>query len=115
MMRLVVETDLTLTCHMMMIFRSVPGLPIPVPNVTLEYVCIVQNATVKMIETNTMCYTLNESIWRRWVWMDRATEEPGGSNNDRIFFMEYPLLFLNYLYITFPLTQQETVTTSTSS
>ena len=35
--------------------------------------------------------------------------EPGGSNDDKIFFMKYPYPFLQYWYGTFPLTQQETI------
>ena len=40
--------------------------------------------------------------------------EPGGSNDDKIFFMKYPYPFLQYWYGTFPLTQQETTPTDTS-
>ena len=40
--------------------------------------------------------------------------ESGGSNDDKIFFMKYPLPFLQYWYETFPLTQEETTPTDTS-
>ncbi len=44
----------------------------------------------------------------------QGNTEPGGSNDDKIFFMKYPLPFLQYWYETFPLSQQETTTTGTS-
>ena len=44
----------------------------------------------------------------------QGSREPGGSNQDTIFFMKYPLSFLKYWYTTFPLVLQETKTTGTS-
>jgi len=41
----------------------------------------------------------------------RAT---GGSSSDRIFFMKYPIPFLQHWYGTFPPAQQDTTTTGTS-
>ena len=44
----------------------------------------------------------------------QVSTEPGGSNDDKIFFMKYPLPVLKYWYETFPLSQEETTTTGTS-
>ena len=44
----------------------------------------------------------------------QGSTEPGDSNVDKIFFMKYPLPFLQYWYETFPLSQQETTTTGIS-
>ena len=43
----------------------------------------------------------------------QGNREPGGSNQDNIFFMKYSLSFLTYWYTTFPLALQETTTTGT--
>ena len=40
--------------------------------------------------------------------------ETGGSSSDRIFFMKYPIPFLQHWYGTFPPAQQDTTTTGTS-
>ncbi len=42
----------------------------------------------------------------------QGNTEPGGSNDDKIFFMKYPYPFLQYWYGIFPLTQQETIPTT---
>jgi hypothetical protein len=44
----------------------------------------------------------------------QGSTEPGGSNDDKIFFMKYPYPFLQYWYGNFPLVQQETTPTDTS-
>ncbi len=40
--------------------------------------------------------------------------ETGGSDSDRIFFMKYPMSFLQQWYGTFPPVQEDTTTTVTS-
>jgi hypothetical protein len=37
----------------------------------------------------------------------QGSAEPGGSNDDKIFFMKYPYPFLQYWYGNFPLSQLE--------
>ncbi len=44
----------------------------------------------------------------------QGSTEPGGSNDDKIFFMKYPYPFLQYWYGSFPLAQQETTPTDTT-
>ena len=41
----------------------------------------------------------------------QGIRETGGSDSDRIFFMKYPMLFLQHWYGTFPPAQQDTTTT----
>ncbi len=40
--------------------------------------------------------------------------ETGGSTDDRIFFMMYPMSFLQHWYATYPPPQQDTTTTGSS-
>ena len=42
------------------------------------------------------------------------TRETGGSDSDRIFFLKYPMSFLQYWYTSFPTEEQDTTTTGTS-
>ena len=44
----------------------------------------------------------------------QGIRETGGSSSDRIFFMKYPMPFLQHWYGTFPPAQQDTTTTVTS-
>ncbi len=44
----------------------------------------------------------------------QGSRETGGSTSDRIFFMKYPIPFLQHWYGTFPPPQQDTPTTGTS-
>jgi hypothetical protein len=44
----------------------------------------------------------------------QGSRETGGSASDRIFFMKYPMSFLQHWYGTFPPLQQDTTTTGTS-
>ena len=44
----------------------------------------------------------------------QGSRETGGSASDRIFFMKYPMPFLQHWYGTFPPAQQDTTTTVTS-
>jgi len=44
----------------------------------------------------------------------QGSRETGGSASDRIFFMKYPMPFLQHWYGTFPPAQQDTTTTGTS-
>ena len=44
----------------------------------------------------------------------QGSRETGGSDSDRIFFMKYPMSFLQYWYSTFPPPQQDTTTTGSS-
>ena len=44
----------------------------------------------------------------------QGSRETGGSSADRIFFMKYPLSFLQHWYTTYPPPQQDTTTTGSS-
>ena len=44
----------------------------------------------------------------------QGSRETGGSTSDRIFFMKYPMSFLQHWYGTFPPALQDTTTTGTS-
>ncbi len=44
----------------------------------------------------------------------QGNSETGGSTSDRIFFMKYPMSFLQHWYGTFPPVQKDTTTTGTS-
>ena len=44
----------------------------------------------------------------------QGSRETGGSDTDHMFFMKYPMPFLQYWYATFPPPQQDTTTTGTS-
>ena len=44
----------------------------------------------------------------------QGSRETGGSSADRIFFMKYPLPFLQHWYATYPPPQQDTTTTGSS-
>ncbi len=44
----------------------------------------------------------------------QGSRETGGSTADRIFFMKYPLPFLQHWYATYPPPQQDTTTTGSS-
>jgi hypothetical protein len=44
----------------------------------------------------------------------QGSRETGGSAADRIFFMKYPMSFLQHWYTTYPPPQQDTTTTGTS-
>ncbi len=44
----------------------------------------------------------------------QGSRETGGSSADRIFFMKYPLPFLQHWYTTYPPPQQDTTTTGSS-
>jgi hypothetical protein len=44
----------------------------------------------------------------------QSSRETGGSSSDSIFFMKYPMSFLQHWYGTFPPAQQDTTTASTS-
>ena len=44
----------------------------------------------------------------------QGNRETGGSSADRIFFMKYPLSFLQHWYTTYPPPQQDTTTTGSS-
>ena len=44
----------------------------------------------------------------------QGSRETGGSAADRIFFMKYPMTFLQHWYTTYPPPQQDTTTTGSS-
>jgi hypothetical protein len=46
--------------------------------------------------------------------VDGQTNRETGGSSDRLFFMKYPMSFLQHWYSTFPPEQQETTTTGTS-
>ena len=44
----------------------------------------------------------------------QVSRETGGSSTDRIFFMKYPMSFLQHWYTTYPPPHQDTTTTGSS-